>query len=84
MKYLAGMIMIAALASVPAAAEEAEYGPSLALLQTPVASGSIPGERADAERGTALIKEGEAESPETLALIERNREDRERAVVMDQ
>jgi len=84
MKYLAGMIMIAALASVPAVAEEAEYGPSLALLQTSAASGSIPGDRAEAERGAALIKEGEAESPETLALIERNREDRERAVVMDQ
>lgn len=82
MKYLAGMIMMAALASVPAAAEELDYGPSLALLQSP-ASASLPSERAESERGTALIKEGEAESPETVALIERNREDRERAVVMD-
>jgi hypothetical protein len=32
---------------------------------------------------TALVKEGEFESPETIAAIERNREDRERTVVMD-
>jgi hypothetical protein len=32
---------------------------------------------------TALIKEGESEIPEIIAIIERNREDRERHVVMD-
>jgi hypothetical protein len=32
---------------------------------------------------TALIKEGESEAPEMIAIIERNREDRERHVVMD-
>jgi hypothetical protein len=32
---------------------------------------------------TAVIKEGESESPEMIAIIERNREDRERHVVMD-
>jgi hypothetical protein len=32
---------------------------------------------------TALIKEGESEIPEMIAIIERNREDRERHVVMD-
>ena len=31
----------------------------------------------------AVIKEGESESPEMVAIIERNREDRERHVVMD-
>jgi hypothetical protein len=32
---------------------------------------------------TAVIKEGESEPPEMVAIIERNREDRERRVVMD-
>ena len=32
---------------------------------------------------TAVIKEGESEAPEMIAIIERNREDRERHVVMD-
>ncbi len=32
---------------------------------------------------TAVIKEGESEPPEMVAIIERNREDRERHVVMD-
>jgi hypothetical protein len=31
----------------------------------------------------ALIKEEEFESPEMIAVIERNREDRERTVVID-
>jgi hypothetical protein len=30
-----------------------------------------------------VIKEGESESPEMIAVIERNREDRERTVVID-
>ncbi len=32
---------------------------------------------------TAVIKEGESEPPGMMAIIERNREDRERHVVMD-
>jgi hypothetical protein len=32
---------------------------------------------------TAVIKEGESEPPEIIAIIERNREDRERKVVID-
>jgi hypothetical protein len=32
---------------------------------------------------TAVIKEGESEPPEMVAIIERNREDRERHIVMD-
>jgi hypothetical protein len=31
----------------------------------------------------AVIKERESESPEMIAIIERNREDRERQVVID-
>jgi hypothetical protein len=32
---------------------------------------------------TAVIKEGESEAPEMIAIIERNREDHERHVVID-
>ena len=39
--------------------------------------------RAEADRNTTLVKEGEFESPEMIAAIEKNREDRERTVVMD-
>ena len=39
--------------------------------------------RAEPSRNTAIIKEGEFESPETIAAIESNREDRERTVVID-
>ena len=38
----------------------------------------------DGERNTALIKEDEFETPETIAIIEKNREDRERTVVESQ
>jgi hypothetical protein len=85
MKYLAGLVIAAAaLAGVPAAAEEAEFAPNLALLQNTASVTSIRSDRVSAERDTALLKEGESDSPETVAAIERNRDDRERSVVMDQ
>ena len=37
----------------------------------------------DTDWNAAAIKEGEREPPEMIAIIERNREDRERKVVMD-
>ena len=39
--------------------------------------------RVEPDRDTAVVKEGEFESPETIAAIERNREHRERTVVID-
>jgi hypothetical protein len=48
-----------------------------------VTIGSTRKDRSDGERNVALIKEGESESPEIIAVIERNREDRERIVVID-
>jgi hypothetical protein len=84
MKVILGlMIAAAALGAIPAAAGDVEPGQNLALLQVPVTVGLASGDRADSDRSAALIKEGESESPETLALIEKNREDRERTVVMD-
>jgi len=85
MKYFAGlMVAAAALAGAPAVAEEAEYAPNLALLQNASTVSSIRSDQAATERDTALIKEGLSDSPDVVAAIERNREDRERSVVMDQ
>jgi len=37
----------------------------------------------ESDRSTASVKEGEFETSEAIAAIERNREDRERTVVID-
>jgi hypothetical protein len=60
-----------------------EPGTSLALLERNVTTGLSRAVHPDRERNTALIKEDEFETPETIAIIEKNREDRERTVVMD-
>lgn len=84
MKYVFSlMVAVAVLGAIPASSDEIGSGISLALLDNPVGAGSIRADRAEAERSTALIKEGESESPEMIAVIESNREDRERMVVID-
>jgi hypothetical protein len=84
MKYVFSlMVFVAALGVVPASSDEIGSGISLALLDNPVSAGSIRPDRADGERNMALIKEGESESPEMIAVIESNREDRERLVIID-
>jgi hypothetical protein len=84
MKYVFSLIVAAAaLASIPASSDEIGSGVSLAWLDSPVSAGSTRPDRADGNGNTALIKEGEFESPEMIALIESNREDRERTVVID-
>jgi hypothetical protein len=84
MKYVFSLtVAVAALASLPAGSDEIEYGMNLAWLDSPVSAGSIRPDRADGFGNTAMIKEGEFESPEMIALIESNREDRERTVVID-
>ena len=67
---------------MPASSEECELGVSLASLDNAYTVGSAQ-HRAEPVRNTALVKEGEFESPEMIAAIEKNREDRERTVVMD-
>jgi hypothetical protein len=84
MKYVFSlMVVIVALASIPASSDEIGSGVSLAWLDNPVSAATIRPDRADSNGNTALIKEGEFESPEMIALIESNREDRERTVVID-
>jgi hypothetical protein len=85
MRYiLAALLAASALGILPARSEETEPGTSLALLERNVTTGLSRAVHPDRERNTALIKEDEFETPETIAIIEKNREDRERTVVMDQ
>ena len=84
MRYvLAALLALSALAVPPARSEEIEPGTSLALLERNVTTGFSRAAHPDRERNTTLIKEDEFETPETIAVIEKNREDRERIVVMD-
>jgi hypothetical protein len=78
------MLAVSALGIMPASSEEeTELGVSLASLDNAITVGSNGNDRPDDGRNMALIKEGEFESPEMIAVIERNREDRERTVVID-
>ena len=84
MRYvLAALLAVSALGVLPARSEETEPGTSLALLERNVTTGFSRAVHPDRERNTALIKEDEFETPETIAIIEKNREERERTVVMD-
>ena len=84
MRYvLAALLAVSALGVLPARSEENEPGTSLALLERNVTTGLSRAAHPDRERNTASIKEDEFETPETIAVIEKNREDRERIVVMD-
>ena len=77
-------LAVSALAVFPAKSEETEAASSLALLQERnITAGFSRGAISDSERTTAKIKEEEFEAPEAIAVIERNREDRERSVVID-
>ena len=81
MRYvLSLMLAVSALGIMPASSEETELGVSLASLDNAITVGSNGNDRPDDGRNMALIKEGEFESPEMIAVIERNREDRERTV----
>jgi hypothetical protein len=83
MRYVLALLAIVnAWGIMPASSEECEPGVSLASLDTISTVGSAQ-HRAEPDRNTALVKEGEFESPETIAAIEGNREDRERTVVID-
>jgi len=84
MRYvLALLAAVNAWGILPACSEESEPEVSLASLDNIYTVGSPQNNGAESDRNTALIKEGEFESPETIAAIEKNREDRERTVVMD-
>jgi hypothetical protein len=80
MKRFFGLVLLATASGlVPAAAGERAL--ELASLQTPIGVESLLTIRDEADR--TLIKENECDLPEAIALIESNREDVERTVVMD-
>lgn len=83
MRYVLPLLVVVnAWGIMPASSEECEPGVGLALLVANYTVGSAQ-LRAEPDPNTAVVKEGEFESPETIAAIERNREDRERTVVID-
>ena len=84
MRYaLTALLTVSALTVFSARSEEIEAGTNLASLEQNITGSSDSAVYPGSERNTALIKEGEFETPETIAIIEKNREDRERMVVMD-
>src|SRR5882757_4417879 len=84
MRYLLSlMVAVSTLGIIPANSEETNLGVCLASLDNAIIVGSNGNNRTDDGRNMALIKEEEFESPEMIAVIERNREDRERTVVID-
>ena len=77
MRYLLSlMLAVSALGIIPANSEETDLEVCLASLDNAIVAGSNRNDRTDDGRNIALIKEEEFESPEMIAVIERNREDR--------
>ena len=71
------------LGATQASSEEVGLGVSVRWVDDGVTVGASLNECYDTDWNTAAIKEGESELPEMIAIIERNREDRERTVVID-
>jgi hypothetical protein len=82
MRYIFALLpAVVAWGVVPASSKECQLSWRLASLnETYIAE--LGGHRPEPDKA-ARVKEGEFESPEMIAAIERNREDRERTVVMD-
>ena len=84
MRYvLSLMVAVTVLGATQASSEEVDLGISVRWVDNGVTVGTSQNGCYDTGWNTAAIKEGESEPPEMIALIERNREDRERKVVMD-
>jgi hypothetical protein len=83
MRYVFALLAVVSTCSIlPASSQECEPEISLASLDGAYTVGSVQ-RGVDSDRSTASVKEGEFETSETIAAIERNREDRERTVVID-
>ena len=84
MSYVLSLVVAATiLGATEASSEEVGcLGVLVRWVDDRVSVGTSLNNRHDTD-STAVIKEGESESPEMIAIIERNREDRERHVVMD-
>ena len=83
MRYvLALLAVVSTWGIIPASSQECEPEISLASLDDTYTVGSVQ-HRVESDRSTAASKKVSLRSPETIAAIERNREDRERTVVID-
>jgi hypothetical protein len=83
MSYVLSLVAAATLlGSTQASSEEVDPGVSVRWVDNGVTVGTSLNNHHDTD-STAVIKEGESETPEMIAIIERNREDRERKVVID-
>jgi hypothetical protein len=84
MRYVLSFVMAATvLGATQASSEEVGLGVSVRRVENGVTVGTSQNSCYDTDWNTAAIKEGEREPPEMIAIIERNREDRERKVIMD-
>jgi hypothetical protein len=84
MSYVLSLVVAATvLGATQASSEEVGLGVSVRWVENGVTVGTSQNSCYDTDWNTTAIKEGEWEPPEMIAIIERNREDRERKVVMD-
>jgi hypothetical protein len=90
MSYVLSLVVAATvLGATRAGSEEVGLGATVGWVDNGVTVGTSLNRCYDMDwntavvKDTAVVKEGEFESPEMIAIIERNREDRERHVVMD-
>jgi hypothetical protein len=82
MRYIFSLVVAATVfGATQAGAEEVGLGTSVRWAEG-VTVGASPNNRPETG-STSVIKEGESESPEMIAIIEKNREDRERQTVID-
>jgi hypothetical protein len=82
MRYVLALLsVLSAWGIMPASSQECGPEISLASLDDTYTLGSAQ-YRVEPDWNT-IVKEGEFDSPEMIAAIERNREDRERTVVID-
>jgi hypothetical protein len=84
MSYVLGLVVAAtALGATQTSSEEVGLGVSVRWIDNGATVGTSLTRCYDTDWNTSAIKEGESELPEMIAIIENNREDRERNVVID-
>ena len=84
MSYVVSLVVAATvLSATQASSEEVGLGVRVRWVDDGVTVGASLNGCYDTDWNKAAIKEGETELPVMIAIIERNREDRERKVVMD-
>ena len=84
MSYVLSLVVAATvLGATQASSEDVGLGVRVRWVDDGIAPGATLNRCYDTDWNTSAIKEGESELPEMIAIIERNREGRERNVVID-